>query len=352
MPGGGGPPAPGGSGAAGAGAPPPGPRGGRGDGVQVLGGHGESGGGGRGGEPEVRLAVRGGAGEVRRSLGDVKGLARALRKAGAGAGLGEPPSKKLRKLREGREGRKTRRLLEEWLERAAVAAAEVGGAGAAAWQDFVDSRVESGFGRVRARRERAEAAGVGEADVQRARDLNQYFTNEASAEALVKLALAHLPAGAAGRLQELAFVEPSAGDGALFRHFPEEAGRRVGVDLDAALAQRHGWICGDFLTLSREDLGLGGVPRGRTVAVVNPPFADAAGRDLPLRFLERALALAGTVAIGLPARLAARVPPGLAAAEVFSGPPARVPYAFCGRRVLQPSVFKVFRRPAGPERPP
>lgn len=343
MPGGGGPPASGGAGAAGAGAGPgAGPGGGSGGGVRVLGGRGES---AEGGEAEVRLAVLGGAGEVRRSLGDVKGLARALRKAGAGAGLGEPPSKKLRKLQEGREGRKTRRLLEEWLECAAVAAGELGGAVAAVWQDFIDPRVDSGFGRVRARRERAEAAGVGEADVQRARDLNQYFTNEESAKALVELALAHLPADVAGRLQELAFVEPSAGDGALFRHFPEGAGRCIGVDLDAVLAERHGWICGDFLKLSREDLGLESVPRWRTVVVVNPPFADAAGRDLPLRFLERALALAGTVAIGLPARLGARVPPDLAAAEIFSGPPARVPYAFCGRRVLQPSVFKVFRRP-------
>lgn len=303
------------------------------------------------GGAEVRLGAAGVDGaEVRRSLGDLLGLARVLRRAGAGPGLGNPPTRRLRKLREGPEGRKTRRLLDDWLQKAGAVAKGLGGDGGRAWRDFADPAVESGFGRVRARRERAEAAGVGEADVQRARELNQYFTNEKSARALVDLALAHLPLRADSdqrtRLHDWAFVEPSAGDGALFRHFPEEIGFRVGVDLDATLARDHGWVCGDFLTLSREDLGLGDVPRERTVAVVNPPFADDNGRDLPLRFLERALNLAETVAIGFPARLGARVPPYLLSAMVFSSEPARVPYSFCGRRVLQPSVFKVFRLPS------
>ena len=118
--------------------------------------------------------------------------------------------------------------------------------------------------------------------------------------------------GAEAALASYRFIDPAAGDGALLEALPPQAGRRCGVDLDAALAAKHNWIQGDFLALDSDQLQelAGAEPPAHVVVVANPPFSgrDREGnvtKDLPVRFLARALELADTVAMIMPPRYAA-----------------------------------------------
>ena len=89
------------------------------------------------------------------------------------------------------------------------------------------------------------------------------------------------------------FVEPSAGEGCFFDHFPPDA-ERVGVDIDP---KREDFIQADFLSWWPQCRGEKHV--GRKFAVVgNPPFGHRGA--LALAFVNRSLLFAELVAFILP----------------------------------------------------
>ena len=305
-----------------------------------------------------------------RTADDFAGLDRRLRRAGA-AGP-PPPRAKLLKARPdaGRALLATLQAADAWLGQARALALAGGPETEAIWRDFCDPQLTPGYGRVLAHRGQvhsadgagADGGGAG-GDGGQARRLQQYFTAPAAAEALCAGVL-ELLGGAEAALASYRFIDPAAGDGALLEALPPQAGRRCGVDLDAALAAKHNWIQGDFLALDPDQLRelAGAEPPARVVVVANPPFSgrDREGnvaKDLPVRFLARALELADTVAMIMPPRYAASqhaLEHVLAeTARLRGGPTARLEvrteagaaeaFAIAGKRVHQPTS-RVFVR--------
>lgn len=332
-------------------------------------------------EPLPEEAAPGPAGAKRFRLGpgpglvrtadDFAGLDRRLRRAGAAAPA-PPPRAKLLKARPdaGRALQATRQAADAWLGQARAAALAGGPETEAVWRDFCDPQLAPGYGRAFAHRGQvhsadgagADGGGAG-GDGGRARRLQQYFTAPSAAEALCAGVL-ELLGGAEAALASYRFIDPAAGDGALLEALPPQAGRRCGVDLDAALAAKHNWIQGDFLALDSDQLQelAGAEPPARVVVVANPPFSgrDREGnvtKDLPVRFLARALELADTVAMIMPPRYAAsqrELEHVLKeTARLGGGPTARLEvrteagvaaaFAVAGKRVHQPTS-RVFVR--------
>lgn len=242
-----------------------------------------------------------------------------------------------------RQFKTTVRQVNEWLR---AAGASEAAQRSAWWRAFVedDGAVAGGAGRSVSLTAAGVGGGATDASRRRkARALNQYFTRRSDAERLVAVARAALREAGAPEAQ--VFIEAAAGDGAVFEHFPVDA-RRIGVEVDAAFAAKHGWVCADFLATTRESLGIADVRSDRVVVVTNPPFVehrsasgdghssdagdgadagahgddkddtsgdvhgDAGGgagdaplrRDLACRFAQHALELGDTAVLLLPAR--------------------------------------------------
>ena len=177
-----------------------------------------------------------------------------------------------------------------------------------------------------------EAFEAGRARQQRARDLSQFWTSEEDAALVVAAAVERLPAcgsdGARVGMDSLtdgdfAWIEPSAGAGAIFSKLPRRRAGAVGVDIDGDLAERHGWVSADFLGLDRDQLCRAAFQtqgsrwcapntsycysRRHTVVVGNPPFTSVrSGGDtgLAAKFIQHAVSMADTVVMLLPGRFA------------------------------------------------
>lgn len=136
-----------------------------------------------------------------------------------------------------------------------------------------------------------------------ARLLSQFFTKDQVAQNLVHRLFDYLRS-IGKNPDHMYFIEPSAGDGAFARLLPPE--RTVAVEVDPALVERHPeYILADlneggFLSLTKEDLGLGGIPNSQIVVVGNPPYSQPRwiGRSsvISLDFLNHAMTMADTVA--------------------------------------------------------
>lgn len=118
-------------------------------------------------------------------------------------------------------------------------------------------------------------------------DLDQFYTKDA----IAKLCWNHLNTFLHSRkknVDDLFFLEPSAGSGSFFNLMPED--RRLGIDLHP---QNDGIIKQDFLKIFHIDR----CPR-KTVVVGNPPFGKKS--NLAIAFFNHASRMADTVAFILP----------------------------------------------------
>jgi len=202
--------------------------------------------------------------------------------------------------------------------------------------------------------------------------MQQYFTSEANAAALLEWLQSLLPSALWANAW---FVEPSAGAGDIYSHLPP--GRRVGVELDADLCRRayelHGYEFqqGDYLTGTKASLGFATVPREAIVVVGNPPYVarDAEsrvveGRELLFSFVYHSLSLGGHVALVMPKqaqgeafqtqarpgwaeyRASHRVEGGVevdSRLEVITAPAPDDRFSFCGKSIRRKSTFQLWR---------
>ena len=122
-----------------------------------------------------------------------------------------------------------------------------------------------------------------------ARTKDQFFTKPAVA----KYCIAQLQKTAANLGVDLSnyyFVEPAAGDGCFFHNLPRK--RRIGIDIDAAVAQKSGVVCADYLSWRPNN------SKQRYVVVGNPPFGLRG--HLALQFINHSAAFADITAFILP----------------------------------------------------
>lgn len=139
---------------------------------------------------------------------------------------------------------------------------------------------------------------------ERRRCLNQHFSPRDVASLLVAKACQVMPCA---RL----YLEPTAGDGAIFYHLPPE--RRLGVEIDVELAQRHGFVCQDILLFSALPEG---IEPHQVCVVGNPPFTDrslykgnrrASGRVWLADFMRHVSTLCARAVLLLPSTVFGRV---------------------------------------------
>jgi len=92
----------------------------------------------------------------------------------------------------------------------------------------------------------------------RDRELNQHFTNPRLAKWVVATTRKFFP-------KRAFFVEPSAGDGDIYKYLPDP---KVGVELDKKLAKKNGYVASNFLEWKPKT--------SRSVVTIgNPPFNEA-----------------------------------------------------------------------------
>lgn len=132
--------------------------------------------------------------------------------------------------------------------------------------------------------------------------LSQFFTKDHVAQHVVDTTR-KLITGQKNNWNTMTFLEPAAGDGALYYLMPPR--KRIGVEVDADLCKKHGYLyCdlanGGFLDLTRKDLGLDRVPSEKVVCIMNPPFSQprwvGRSRNIALEFFNHAATMADTIA--------------------------------------------------------
>jgi len=105
-------------------------------------------------------------------------------------------------------------------------------------------------------------------------ELNSYYTNSILALEMLNLVMDQIE----GNISQYYFLDPCAGEGAFFDHFPKN--RRTGVDIDKRLKTSHPeYIYHNFLDLNKNNLGYKNIPNKRIVIVGNPPFSNDSNRD-------------------------------------------------------------------------
>ncbi len=126
----------------------------------------------------------------------------------------------------------------------------------------------------------------------KAKELDQFYTKDSVAEGSLKIGLDVLKK-LGYKLDETAFLEPSAGAGAFVRALKKVGAKKVySFDIDP----KHNYIKKlDFLT---QDLSKTLPDRSKLVAVGNPPFGKRA--RLAIGFVNRCLTYADTVIFILP----------------------------------------------------
>lgn len=141
-------------------------------------------------------------------------------------------------------------------------------------------------------------------DMTKSRRLSQFFTNRTLSKQLVKTTM-DLLRSQNHVMSQMHFIEPSAGDGAFYDYLPPE--RRVGIEIDPSLVQRHPEYryetleSGGFLHTSKESLGFEHIPNSCIVVIGNPPYSQPRTRgrskNIAFEFLEHAFSMANTVAM-------------------------------------------------------
>lgn len=129
------------------------------------------------------------------------------------------------------------------------------------------------------------------------RKLQAYQTPGPVAAKLVKITKDWVKANVP-QSHRIHWVEPSAGQGAFFRHLPTK--RRTAIDTDRKYKGEKGYIITDFLKWS-PPTDRHWPATDKVVVIGNPPFSSPTGGDLALRFIQHAAQWAHTVAMILPA---------------------------------------------------
>ena len=122
--------------------------------------------------------------------------------------------------------------------------------------------------------------------------LDQFFTKPDTAHLCWNSLLPVLRTLTGKPINDLFFIEPSAGDGVFYDLLPEGQDRRMGVDI-APL--RTDFVKHDFLTWDYRPFFH---PRKDIVIVGNPPFGTRG--DLAVNFFNKAATLADTIAFIVP----------------------------------------------------
>lgn len=142
------------------------------------------------------------------------------------------------------------------------------------------------------------------------RRLSQFYTKPTIADFTTGILLEYLQSTGKDPIQ-MYFVECSTGEGALVKsliRYGIPSSHIICIDVDEKLPGKCPEIdyiiapleIGGFLALTKEDLGLSGIPNSNIVVYSNPPYsdprADGRSRIISLDFLNHAAEMADTVA--------------------------------------------------------